>query len=373
MRGAKLTPRKLTSEEEHEIRDRLRLLSTVGKQVEGTSQTNDITTKPNYYDELRVAPAQGAVNNYYASISMSSGVGLLLLAQLKEILIPLLKTGRSRTVVDLYTRYSATIKYIKRCYETNIFDSTSDGWRYINIVRSMHQRTHSLMNSPECREELRKPDSEYVGDEYVWVNQYDMALTQFAFIGLFLLRPDKCGAYHVSELDMSNIVYYWRLLSYQLGIEDRFNLFVYSHDMSKQIRLLELILDEFKQKLVTPRDETGLAMARGIMLALEDLVTETTFNILEHHWFEVVSLTGNDKLAPYDGMGERWKLFRFRLIFGYLVKSELALKWVNRMYKRKSEKFCDDSTRIRKKLAKKYPDQVYQLDDHHTIPKATKH
>lgn len=360
MRAAAFVPRQLTSGEQEEINNRLDLLSKDGKRLEATSQTIDITSRPDYYDETQFEQAQKTINKYYASVSMSSSTGLMLLLQIKEILIPLLKTGKSRTVVDLYDRYTATAKYIRKCYETNIYDPTSDGWRYLNLVRSMHQRAYKLLNSPEC-DSLTKPDGQV--DNYVWVNQYDMALTQFAFIGLFILRPDKCGAYHISESELSQVVYYWRLLSYQLGIEERFNLFVYSHDMSKQVRLLELVLEEFKRKLAVPRHVTGLAMSRGFLLAFEDLATETSFNIVEHHWFEVVSLSGNDTPEAYSGLGERWKLFRFRLIFRYLMKSELALHYINLMYKRKFDKFCAGSKRIKKKLAKKYPDHKYQLDE----------
>jgi hypothetical protein len=357
------TSRLLRPDEEIEITDRLKLLNSVGKQIEATSRVCNIHVRPSYYDESKYRNSQKTINKYFSNVSMASSTGLILLLQIREILIPLLKTGKSRTVVDLYDRYTATAKYIKRCYETCIFDTNSEAWKYITLVRSMHQRVHKLMNSPEC-DSLVKYDNQV--DDYVWVNQYDMALTQFAFIGLLIMRPDKCGAPGISDDEMGNVVYFWRLLSYQLGIEDRFNLFVYHDDMPKQRRLIDLIFEEFKCKLIAPRDQVGVEMSRGFMLAFEDFVTEATYNIIEHHWFEVISLSGNEKPEPYNGLGERWKLFRFK-ITRRLMKNEFLLHYINLMYKKKFEKFCAESDKIKKKLAKKYPNHDYHLGNQHLI------
>lgn len=362
MRGAKLTARELAPDETSEIRDRLTLLAGDGRRTEATSLLNDTQVRPRYYDQTKFDRAHQTINKYFASLSASSTVGLILLLQLEEILIPLLKTGRSRTVHDLWVRYTATAKYIKACYETNFFEPNSEGWKYLMMVRSMHQRAHKLLNSSECSSLAKPKDGRHV-DGYVWVNQYDMAMTQFAFIGLFILRPDKCGAHSINESELSEIVYYWQLISYQLGIEERFNLFVYSHDMSKQKHLLEMVLAEYKRKLAKPRISTGVAMGRGVLLAFEDLSTEVTWNIVEHHWFSVVSLSGSEQPEPYDGLGERWKLARFQLIFKCLLKSELMQKYLNQMYKRKFEKFCAKGEKFKKKLTKKYPNHIYELTD----------
>jgi hypothetical protein len=51
----------------------------------------------------------------------------------------------------------------------------------------------------------------------------EMAITQFGFVGLFILFPRKFGAHGVSDEDMSAFVYLWRCLGYILGTDDIYN------------------------------------------------------------------------------------------------------------------------------------------------------
>lgn len=360
MENSKEPTSRQSSGKEDEILQRIELLTTIGKNVEGTSPSVDITKRPDYLDESRFDSAQKVVNKYYNSSFMASSMGLMLLLQLKQILVPLLKTGKSRTVSDLYDRYTATAIYIKRCYESRFYDQASDGWRYISIVRSMHQRIYKIMNEDEKNRELL-PVRERNNLDYVWVNQYDMALTQFAFIGLFLLRPDKCGARNISRDEMREVVYFWRLLSHQFGVEERFNLFVYHEELDKQLKLMEIIFDQYKQQLAPPRIGVGVKMAEGFLLAFEDLAKEVNFNIVEHHWFEVISLSGRQELLPYQGIDELWMLARFKTIFILSSSSDWSRRLTVRVYKRKLEKFCSKGQKMREKLTKKYPNITYEL------------
>ena len=55
------------------------------------------------------------------------------------------------------------------------------------------------------------------------LNQRSMAVTQVAFIGLFILAPARFGAHLVSEADLDALVYVWWVLGRALGVLDRFN------------------------------------------------------------------------------------------------------------------------------------------------------
>lgn len=336
-----------------ELNDRLIRLINDGKNVEATSKAVDIRQKPIYFDDGRFHQAQSAVKKYYTNISLASSTGLILLIQIESILIPLLKTGRSRTVANLLDRYVDTALYIRKCYETNFCDTTSEGWSRIQLVRCMHDRVHRLMNKEIS---LNKEGGG------IWVNQHDMALTQFAFIGLFLTHPEKCGAYFVTREELSLVAYYWRLISYYLGIEERFNLFIYHDDINKQLEFTRLILNHFNKLLNSnPRNEIGLKMSQGFMLAFEDFNTESSFNILDHWWNPIVSLSGNEDLEPYNLSEALVKLPLFLLFFRVLFKSHRLHGVLNEMYKRKFDKFCENREKIRKKLEKKYKNHVYEL------------
>lgn len=347
-------------EDEHSF---LQRLLKDGKRVEATSQTIDTSKRPQYYDQERFKRAQKICRKYYTNLSLGSSTGLLMLLQVESILVPLLKSGKSRTVEHLYDRYTATAKFVRQWYESDFPEEDTPGRKAINLVRSMHQRIHKFMNS--AQEAMKLED----GRE-LWVNQYDMALTQFAFIGLFLLYPVKCVAYRVTRDELSDVAYYWRLISYYLGIEERFNIFSECDQLDRQLRLMELLLGHMNELRLQPnRDQTeaksgvngtGRLMAEGVTLAFEDFNKESSFNILNHWWSPEISLSGDNQLQPYT-LEDRWKLLFFLFYFKILFRSEWLMSYLNGMYKRKFDKFCADSDKIKPKLAAKYKDILYEM------------
>jgi len=342
---------------DEEVRRKFETICTLGRKIEATSPKIDVKQKPDYFDNDRFKRAQKMINErYYTSIAMSSTIGLIILLQIRSILVPLLKSGKSQSVVHLWQRYTDTAKYIRACYETDFFDESTEGWRYLMIVRGMHQRIHKFMNE-KFRELLTKEQMEA---KEVWVNQFDMAITQFSFVGLFILYPDMCGAYNMSESDMLDIVYYWRVLSYYLGIEEDFNLFTYDEDSSRQKQLMQLVLDRvFREELkADKRPQVGVKMAEGVMLAFEDLLDYANFNILDHWWSPVISISGRQPPSPYTKY-ERYMLIRFLFVYKVLFKSQTLVRQMNRLYKKKFDKFLAKGEKVKKNLTKKYGDLRY--------------
>lgn len=340
----------------------LRRLLTEGKRVESTSSLVDINQRPDYFDLERFKRAQKTCQKYYTNLSMASSTGLMILLQIESILIPLLRTGKSRTVEHLYDRYTATAKFIRQYYESDFYEPDTEGRRAINLVRAMHQRIYKYMNDPAASGASQldwiPPDSKDGGE--LLVNQHDMAITQFAFIGLFLLYPERCAAYHITRDELSDVAYYWRLISYYLGIEDRFNIFAQCDDLNKQTELMRKLLEHVNKLRSEPQYDTGRRMSEGFMLAFGDFLTESSFNILNHWWSPCFSLSGDHELKPYT-LGDRWKLIFFLFYFKILFRSELFLSYMNKVYKRKFDKFCADGEKIKPKLAEKYKNITYEL------------
>lgn len=52
------------------------------------------------------------------------------------------------------------------------------------------------------------------------VTQKDMALTQFGFIGMILVRKKELAIKGTDEDDMA-IIHFWRTIGYLLGIQDQ--------------------------------------------------------------------------------------------------------------------------------------------------------
>ena len=50
-----------------------------------------------------------------------------------------------------------------------------------------------------------------------------MVITQFAFMGLALMHPDKFGMARATDRQLEGFVHLWRCLGWILGIDDRYN------------------------------------------------------------------------------------------------------------------------------------------------------
>ena len=74
------------------------------------------------------------------------------------------------------------------------------------------------------------------------ISQKDMAITQFAFVGMQLLHPGKIGIFG-SRVQFERFSHYWRVLGSLLGIEDRFN--VCGETLDETLSRLEAIREDF--------------------------------------------------------------------------------------------------------------------------------
>ena len=100
-----------------------------------------------------------------------------------------------------------------------------------------------------------------------YINQCDMALTQFAFMGLIILHPHKFGLGRATKNELEGFIHLWRCFGYLLGIEDRFNFCQF--DNLTQVRcwsayvLNNWILPCFKTSISEEYEHMSRAVALG--------------------------------------------------------------------------------------------------------------
>ncbi|KAF0312756.1 hypothetical protein FJT64_001747 [Amphibalanus amphitrite] len=73
-----------------------------------------------------------------------------------------------------------------------------------------------------------------------FLSQLDMVLTQWFFVGLVVLHPEKFGLAHLTDDDLVCFVHLWRSIGHRLGVAERHNLCVGS---LTQVRALCLQLE----------------------------------------------------------------------------------------------------------------------------------
>lgn len=159
-----------------------------------------------------------------------------------------------------FKRYVGTVVHITSWYFGDVWQKDDPARRSIQIVRNMHDHASRQINHPDRRPQVdntamaecgqpfddasmlpslqmdtqklagcpyiglrRQPNSKNQEDPYVYFNQFDMADSQFAFVGVLVLFPHKFGATYASDDELRGFIHFWRCIGYLLGIEDRFN------------------------------------------------------------------------------------------------------------------------------------------------------
>lgn len=273
-------------------------------------------------------------------VAFSSFNGLLLILQLPDGLEPLLSTGNSKDIPSLYKRYLSTILHVKSWYDDDVFNPETKGYKSIRQVRAMHRRVQQIMND-------KFDVGDVDGKKRLWMNQYDVAMTQFAFIGLSMLYPKKTAMIAASESELELINYYWRVLGWLMGLEDEYNLCQFDSyaDIKEFNRLI--FENEYKAKFVEQPCEKGLEMTKAICLALHYFLPLVSFNQLAHWWKDCFKFNGYDPqpMSARDRLLDFWT----KLSFNTLLKNEKFLRFSTKLHQKRfdarlqrKDKVCED-------------------------------
>lgn len=129
-------------------------------------------------------------------------VGLLGLLAVPSIFNVLVATDKSSNALKAYRRYMATVFHTINWFRYDLKPDT-ECWRSLAKVRKIHYYSS------------QKTKKMGIGI----ISQKDMALTQFAFMGFFVLKPKELGLQY-EEKDLDAFCHFWRVLGYMLGIKD---------------------------------------------------------------------------------------------------------------------------------------------------------
>lgn len=279
----------------------------------------------------------------------SAFTGLMLILPLPDGLEPLLSTGASKDVPSLHKRYVDTINHVNSWYDDDLFDPSTKGYKSIRQVRAMHRRVQKIMN-----EKFTVPDEHGVLGRK-WFNYYDVSITQFAFVGLAMLWPQKSGLIAATEEELELLNYYWRVLGYLMGMKDEFNCCQFDRYADIR-RFMELIFQNgFLAGYHKTKSKIGLEMDKGIALALQDYMPTMTFNSLAHWWKDCFEFHGYE-MKPLSAK-ERVLNFSTSLSFNHLFKYEGFLKFIVKLHRARYDSKLKSREKIQKRLEKEYKDK----------------
>lgn len=241
----------------------------------------------------------------------------MLIVHLPSMAGPLMSTGNSANIVCLFRRYLSTLVHIRRWYEGDIWNPDDPAHHSISMVRGMHKRVADKMNNSSggggggpCRR--RCPA----------VSQYDMALTQFSFVGLIILHPKHVGL-HCSKEDLECLIHFWRGIGYMLGMEDRYNLC--NGNLDETLAVCRDIMEAELKPAVKNATKESSTMSRGIIKAMNSFIIFLSWEAMARFWFEKMELPCDFKMGAYEGTG--YWLMRFT--FGYLLRFKMFHRFFN--------------------------------------------
>lgn len=229
----------------------------------GGDSGSPLDGKPEWFDLDKFRRGQRVATKYLFGLLLAETLSLLMLLSFPRTLLSLTFTRKSDTPYKSFRRYLSTVMRIRSWYLDDIWQPGTEGHKNIGVVRAMHEKARREMHNTKFDEVYKKgtlsrsctfgckgaaiwsPLHEMIRKDFqgscpyprqnqrpfqnyqtnpIFLNQMEMAITQFGFVGLFILFPKKFGAHGVSDEDMNAFLYVWRCLGYILGTDDMFNL-----------------------------------------------------------------------------------------------------------------------------------------------------
>ena len=185
--------------------------------------------------------------------SLISGLSVI------NLLKPLVFTEQSDSPIKALRRYFMTFRHVLFWHFGNVWDSSSNAYKSIEKVRTMHNSVRKkMMGGEDGRRNVQSMP----------LSQYDMSLVQCGFMGGIVMYPESAGIQSTME-DLSDYCYFWYGIGYLLGITDENN--ICSGDVAETISICkEIETDILLPSLKNPAEEfypMAKALIDGMNLA----------------------------------------------------------------------------------------------------------
>jgi hypothetical protein len=121
----------------------------------------------------------------------------------------LIFTNTSNSVAKDVQRYGETAAYLTTWCTGDPMNQSSPAFKSTQDVRTYHDAVRKRITPvlPPIEKE--------------WMTQYDMGVVQTAFLSMF--APTQTFGWTFTDEEQDDFIQLWRVIGYQLGIDDRFN------------------------------------------------------------------------------------------------------------------------------------------------------
>jgi hypothetical protein len=237
-------------------------------------------------DPSLITEGQTFARKHFFSVFFAHFVSLVILLSYTPVQTLLLKTGRSDPMHKSRRRYLSTMLHVKLWYEADIISPEGLAYRDIQRIGRIHARFQKICHYSEstqtsqlascvkgsdrdsteildliredcklCRnncnnnnnEEVQVPSLDWVTATINPISQLDMIVTQFCFMGLIFLLPEKFGICPEDSRGkgMKGFVHLWALIGSLLGIDDEYNICLEKNFSRRKEILASVLIPEF--------------------------------------------------------------------------------------------------------------------------------
>ncbi|XP_027195976.2 uncharacterized protein LOC113790501 [Dermatophagoides pteronyssinus] len=291
---------------------------------------------------------------YFLSLNIAHFIGNILLIHLPDVLVPVIATGNSSSPYRVFMRILSTVIHILSWYDDDPFDRTSKTHQsMITVRRNCHMAVSRLMNNKYPRSNRR-----------IWLSQFDMAMTQWSLIGIVAIRPDQCAFYGTSDKEFEEYFYFWRVIGYCVGIEDRFNICfgVEGYEETRQFlhicfeRCYKVHLDE-----QSPPVRMGMNLTEGVFLALQGAAPRflICYESFMKYWYDTLTVKHPIRLDTFE---RKLNYSIFIFIMQYVLRIRLfyvVFSWIFFFLQRR---LFGQIEQVKTYCEKHYAHIKYQLD-----------
>ncbi|XP_054154602.1 uncharacterized protein LOC128953152 [Oppia nitens] len=341
-----------------ETRDRLEKqwheLTTTGLQTPGVThdRPNPLLSAPDWYDRHRYRRAQQLSRKYFLSLNLAHFIGNILLIHLPQVIVPILATGRSSTPYMVFLRILSTTVHVLKWYEDDPFDPNSRSHRSLMQVRNTcHMAVTRLMNQ-------KYPQS----DGQLWLNQFDMAMTQWSLIGLVGIRPKQCGFHSTNRQEFVEYMYFWKVIGYCMGIEDRFNI-CQDNTYEESVAYFDICFKRCYKRHMDeqcPKVLMGMALTEGVFLGLNGVMPKWLFSYegFMKYWYEALGVRKHP--IQLLTLSQRLSYFMMCLTMDYLLKVSLIYTVISKLFFYYQNTLFDKISIVKSYTDRYYGDVYYQ-------------
>ena len=290
-----------------------------GSRIAGDSGS-DINLKPSWLDVELLIDGRRVACDHLFGLMYGHLSGLYMLVYLPSILFPLLATGASKSVADLFVRYLSTLRHVHTWYAGDISNSSDDAAKSIALVRRMHSQIAQRLNAGKTS-----------GQNVLYLSAWDMHLTQFAFVGLPILKPQYFG-FRDNPKDLEALIHFWRYVGHLLGIPDHYNLC--NKPLPELREHCQLLLDNIFKPALAKSQRDSSAMSDGIVESVRSYIPGLAVNGFKQYLYDTIALRSKDKNSVFSlpmDLTSRVSYYASWITFRYLLHIPSVCKIFNRL------------------------------------------